>query len=151
MGVYWAKPTLEDIAAQRAMLERGEEKRKAAKQAEERDRLRDTFAAAALTGFVADGIRDADDYDRQLICRDAYRWADAMLHERLRQSDRSQPVEPADATPDTHATPVEGSVQGRCTLTAEEREAIEVAAVAYAGDHGERFAAILRQLLERLG
>ncbi len=36
------------------------------------------------------------------------------------------------------------------TLTDEEREAIEVAAVAYAADHGERFAAILRRLLERL-
>lgn len=36
------------------------------------------------------------------------------------------------------------------TLTDEEREAVEVAAVAYAADHGERFAAILRKLLERL-
>jgi len=35
------------------------------------------------------------------------------------------------------------------TLTAEEREAIEVAAAAYADDHGERFAATLRKLLER--
>jgi hypothetical protein len=36
-------------------------------------------------------------------------------------------------------------------LTAEEREAVEVAAEAYADDHGERFAATLRKLLERLG
>jgi hypothetical protein len=36
------------------------------------------------------------------------------------------------------------------TLTAEEREAVEVAAQAYADDHGERFAATLRALLERL-
>jgi len=36
------------------------------------------------------------------------------------------------------------------TLTDEEREAVEVAAAAYADDHGERFAAILRSLLERL-
>ena len=36
------------------------------------------------------------------------------------------------------------------TLTDEEREAIEVAAAAYADDHGERFAAVLRNLLERL-
>jgi hypothetical protein len=36
------------------------------------------------------------------------------------------------------------------TLTAEEREAIEVAAAAYADDHGERFAATLRSLLTRL-
>lgn len=36
------------------------------------------------------------------------------------------------------------------TLTDEEREAIGVAAEAYAGDHGERFAATLRALLERM-
>jgi hypothetical protein len=36
-------------------------------------------------------------------------------------------------------------------LTAAEREAVEVAAEAYASDHGERFAATLRALLERLG
>ena len=38
----------------------------------------------------------------------------------------------------------------RLRLTAEEREAVEVAAQAYADDHGERFAATLRALLERL-
>ena len=37
------------------------------------------------------------------------------------------------------------------TLTAAEREAVEVAAAAYADDHGERFAATLRALLQRLG
>jgi hypothetical protein len=36
------------------------------------------------------------------------------------------------------------------SLTDEEREAIEVAAAAYADDHGERFAATLRLLLARL-
>jgi cell division septum initiation protein DivIVA len=36
------------------------------------------------------------------------------------------------------------------TLTDAEREAIAVAAAAYADDHGERFAATLRKLLERL-
>jgi hypothetical protein len=35
------------------------------------------------------------------------------------------------------------------TLTAAEREAVEVAAEAYDSDHGERFAATLRALLER--
>ena len=39
--------TSKDIAAQRAMLARGEEKRKADWQQAERERLRDTFAAAA--------------------------------------------------------------------------------------------------------
>ena len=37
----------------------------------------------------------------------------------------------------------------RVTLTDAEREAIEVAAEAYASDHGERFAEILRLLLKR--
>jgi hypothetical protein len=36
------------------------------------------------------------------------------------------------------------------TFTDAEREAIEVAAAAYADDHGERFAATLRSLLARL-
>ena len=36
------------------------------------------------------------------------------------------------------------------TLTDDEREAVAVAAEAYASDHGERFAATLRALLERL-
>jgi len=36
-------------------------------------------------------------------------------------------------------------------LTDAEREAVEVAAESYADDHGERFAATLRALLERLG
>ena len=35
-------------------------------------------------------------------------------------------------------------------LTDAEREAVEVAAESYADDHGERFAATLRALLERL-
>lgn len=38
----------------------------------------------------------------------------------------------------------------RDILTDEEREAVEVAAEAYAGDHGERFAATLWGLLERM-
>jgi len=37
----------------------------------------------------------------------------------------------------------------KATLTDAEREAIEVAADAYSSDHGERFAKILRGLLER--
>jgi len=49
--------------------------------------------------------------------------------------------EPPPAPPAPHA-----AIQ----LTDEEREVIEVAAAAYAADHGERFAAILRNLLERL-
>ena len=40
---------------------------------------------------------------------------------------------------------------GQPVLTDAEREAVEVAAEAYADDHGERFAVNLRALLERLG
>jgi hypothetical protein len=70
--------TLYDLNAQRAMLKRGEEKRKAARQAEERERLRDTFAAAALTGLLANG-----DYNPSTPVL-AFRMADAMLRERAR-------------------------------------------------------------------
>jgi uncharacterized protein YdaT len=81
MTVYWAKPTLDEIAAQRAMLERREEKRKAAKQAEERERLRDTFAAAALAGLLADD-GDRTEHAMPNFTARAYEWADAMLRER---------------------------------------------------------------------
>jgi hypothetical protein len=60
--------------------------------------------------------------------------------ERLRQFDRLQPIEPADATPG------EGSVQGKGTLTDEDRDAIEWYANFPDGIH----AATLRSLLERL-
>jgi hypothetical protein len=70
--------TLYDLNAQRAMLKRGEEKRKAARQAKERERLRDTFAAAALTGLLANG-----DYNPSTPVL-AFRMADAMLRERAR-------------------------------------------------------------------
>jgi hypothetical protein len=50
---------------------------------------------------------------------------------------------PADAT----AVPLYRHSQP--TLTDAEREAVEVAAEAYADDHGERFAATLRGLLDR--
>ena len=82
MGVYWAKPTLEVIAAQRAMLERGEEKRKAARQAEERERLRDTFAAAALTGLLSNVQR----YQNGPLTEQAFEIAEFMLKEREKTS-----------------------------------------------------------------
>ena len=72
--------TSNDIAAQRAMLARGEEKRKAAKQAEERERLRDTFAAAALTGLLSNIPR----YQLGVIAVQAYEIADEMIAERSR-------------------------------------------------------------------
>jgi len=88
MTVWWAKPTLDDIAAQRAMIERGEEKRKADWKLAERERLRDTFAAAALSGILTKD--DAAQLEKmapwwpEWACSAAYRWADAMLRERGR-------------------------------------------------------------------
>ena len=60
------------------------------KQAEERERLRDTFAAAALTGLLA------DDGDRiaamgEFTAR-AYAWADAMLCEREQTNHATTPL-----------------------------------------------------------
>jgi hypothetical protein len=63
--------TPKDIAAQRAIIERGEEKRK---------RLRDKFAAAALTGILSNIPR----YQLGVIAVQAYDIADEMLRERLR-------------------------------------------------------------------
>jgi hypothetical protein len=63
--------TPKDIAAQRAMIERGEEKRK---------RLRDKFASAALTGLLSNIPR----YQLGVIAVQAYDIADEMLRERLR-------------------------------------------------------------------
>lgn len=95
---------------------------------QEQGRLRDTFAAAALTGLMQFRLDAATPgayvKSTAVIAADAHDIADAMLRERLRQSDSSQPVKPADATPDTHDTQSDGSVQGDCTLTVEEREAI---------------------------
>jgi hypothetical protein len=74
--------------------------------------------------------------------------------ERLRQFDRLQPIEPADATPATHTTHAQCSVQGKGTLTDEEREAIECFAKAEWTNHRwskvEKYSTTLRNLLERL-
>jgi hypothetical protein len=148
MTVYWAKPTLDDIAAQRAMIERGEEKRKAAQQAEERERLRDTFAAAALSGILTKD--DAAQLEKmapwwpEWACSAAYRWADAMLFERDRVTE-----------------PMTENKRAEVLLTDEEREAIDnVAAFLFgladtsvqagSGEKLRRHAATLRSLLERL-
>ena len=57
-----------------------------------------------------------------------------------------------DATPDTHTTPTEGSVQPRCTLTDAEREAIEnmIHLIERKHEHYGKEAHTLRNLLERL-
>jgi len=46
------------------------------------ERLRDTFAAAALTGLMANSRHDKDTTEE--ICRWSWNWADAMLRERSR-------------------------------------------------------------------
>jgi len=118
---------------------------------------RDTFAAAALSGILTKD--DAAQLEKmapwwpEWACSAAYRWADAMLRERGNHSEKpnsSLALTDSERTPQTHHTPSECSVHGKGALTDEEREAIEVAAAAYAADHGERFAAILRNLLARL-
>ena len=65
--------------------------------------------------------------------------------ERLRLSASGDFPEPENAA---NSPPDPRSGCGEC-LTDAEREAVEVAAAAYAEDHGERFAATLRGLLSR--
>jgi hypothetical protein len=107
---------------------------------------RDTFAAAALTGLLADSehYRDLDDSDHAKL---AYFIADAMLRERERV---------------TEPMPKRKRAEVSLTLTADEREAIEACVKLISRDkqHGsmrkgpfmcwrERLEA-LRDLLERL-
>ena len=70
-----------DISSSRAMLQRGDEIRQAQERHVEAARLRDTFAAAALTGLLA----APTDKDRSMEywARLAYEAADAMLRERV--------------------------------------------------------------------
>ena len=111
---------------------------------------RDTFAAAALTGLVGSKA-DLED-TMQGVCDSAYRWADAMLRERARNSavDDCETVGPAPAADGT-GWPTSGAGQ---TLTDEEREAIATA-VAYLKEDDDfpgiaDDRATLRSLLERL-
>lgn len=85
---------------------------------------RDTFAAAALTGFIR-GTPDNSIFHLGLISQQAYEVADAMLCERDNHSEKP------------NSSP---------TLTNEEREAVEW----YAGFVDGIHAATLRNLLERL-
>jgi hypothetical protein len=137
---------------------------------------RDHFAAAALAGLLAQG--DDGSFSEESYARSAYRWADAMLSVRdsrtadkpnldaapaaRADADRSRTdkavIRPGEGTGDTLAkrdttpprngTPADGSVQGGCTLTETEREALH-----WFAHYGlpEHHAATLRGLLERLG
>jgi len=48
----------------------------------ERQRLRDQFASAALSGLLARPEFDDDPLDYRCMCKAAYKWADAMVEER---------------------------------------------------------------------
>jgi hypothetical protein len=111
--------------------------------------LRDTFAAAALKGLLA-----SNPYDHAMTyveyANESYRMADAMLRERNGAVEARETV----------CQHVRGTVTQHCslnfTLTDEEREAVESAAMSLDGTHSldymrrARQAATLRSLLERL-
>ena len=148
--------TSNDIAAQRAMLARGEEKRKAAKQAAERERLRDTFAAVALPLCTRNG-RNAEQ-----ISESAYKLADAMLRERGNHSAKPNSSTNHDAVPEARvqqstrepersllaqSESVERGLPrtgNTLTPTDDEREAVEAAIIGSC-----EMAGTLRNLLER--
>lgn len=75
--------SLRDIYEQRELLRRGDEiveaVEKAAEREAERMRLRDQFAAAALTGLVEPSDEGHYEAYRVRLCAEAYEWADAML------------------------------------------------------------------------
>ena len=102
--------------------------------------LRDTFAAAALTGLLADD-GDRTDHAMPSFTSRAYEWADAMLRER------------GTAVSDNCVTGNQREMDyPQPALTDEEREAIHRAEArlrtAYVPD--DETAATLRALLERL-
>ena len=74
--------TLEQLREQREMMRRAESVRQAQTDHAERQRLRDQFAAAALSGLLARPEFDDDPLDYRCMCRAAYKWADAMMQER---------------------------------------------------------------------
>ena len=133
--------TLNDIKAQRAMLARGDEIARVARQAAERDRLRDEFAAAALSGIVKDlGYHSPED-----AASEAYALADAMLRERERNGtlDDCKTAEPAPAADGT-GWPTSGAGPA---LTDAESKAVRIVASVFPS---ETIAATLRSLLARL-
>jgi hypothetical protein len=73
----WMGLTIDDIRAQRAMLERGEAIREAKQREADLAALRDQFAMAAMTGLLADPMESAKASD--YVAAAAYEIADAML------------------------------------------------------------------------
>jgi hypothetical protein len=105
--------------------------------------LRDTFAAAALTGFIR-GMPSDSIFHLGLMAKQSYEVADAMLRERNGAVEARETV----------CQHVRGTVTQHCslnfTLTDEEREAIREGADALYGNGCDEDAATLRSLLERL-
>ena len=128
--------------------------------------LRDTFAAAALTGLLtSDDVGEESNAFGQAICQSAYLWADAMLRERERTNHDAAPAARAEierlreairrlADQDATLSVCGGNVTVTmdATLTDEEREAIADAAGRYVEGitpKAQEYAATLRGLLER--
>jgi hypothetical protein len=151
--------TSNDIAAQRAMLERGEEKRKADWKQADRERLRDTFAAAALTGLLASMQKNAF---AEEMASHAYELADAMIRERERTNHDAAPeacVQQSTREPERSLLAQSESVERGLPRTGNtpalgesEREAIEQVLDELSGRAcAESWVPeILRNLLERL-
>jgi hypothetical protein len=78
----WMGLTIEDIRAQRAMLERGEAIRDAKQREADRAALRDKFAMAAMTGLLA--VETSGSLTDDIRADYAYKAADAMLARRNR-------------------------------------------------------------------
>jgi hypothetical protein len=100
-------------------------------------RLRDTFAAAALTGLLS----NIPTYQLGVLPRQAYDIADAMLEEREKTNTAAPPV----------AQPVQSSAESVPTLTREERVAIWYFADIHSDDEPpHEYAVVLGKLLARL-
>ena len=138
--------TAKDIQAQREMLDIGRELAEIRKEHAELVRLRDTFAAAALTGLLA----APTDKDRSMEywARLAYESSDAMLLKRSRTNHDAAPA--ARAQVDAAGISRQGTGN---TLTDAEREAVKAAARDYGDNDMDagcwRIAYTLRGLLER--
>lgn len=128
---------------------------------------RDHFAAAALTGYIANPAWD--DADASIVAKQAYGDADAMLRERAKSyekgdenrsfSDTNHDAAPAakaakearkatdaDGTGNTKPMPERKRAEVSYALTDEEREAVEAS---IHGDNDATVIATLRSLLAR--
>jgi hypothetical protein len=93
---------------------------------------RDTFAAAALTGYTANSAWD--DVAASIVAEQAYADADAMLRER------------ASRTAIDHTTPSEGSVQGEGTETVFKTLVERISLTQSLLDENERLREAIRRL-----